>query len=98
MVWGSEDLLNPERAEKLSPNGADELPAKIGEKSSGSAKVEDDMSHEGLTDCARSVITGGDEDGVFAEAVHKNNQELVHRSGGRGPTISMKRVSQGPWD
>ena len=35
------------------------------------------MPHEGLTDCACGVITGGDEDGVFGEAVHEDNQELV---------------------
>ena len=35
------------------------------------------MLHEGLTDCASGVVTGGDEDGVFGEAVHKDDQELV---------------------
>ena len=77
VVGGGEDLLNPERAQELGPNGADELPASIREKSSGSAKVGDDMSHEGLTDCACGVITGGDENGVFGEAVHGDNQEFV---------------------
>ena len=35
------------------------------------------MPHEGLTDCARGVLTGGDEGGVFGEAVHEDDQELV---------------------
>ena len=65
VVWGSEDLLNPERAQELGPNGADELSAPIGEKSSGDAKVGDHMPHEGLTDCACGVVTRGDKDGVF---------------------------------
>ena len=70
-------MLNPERAQELGLNGADELSAPIGEKSSGGAKVGDDMPHEGLTDCARGVVTGGDEDGVLGEAVHEDDQELV---------------------
>ena len=70
-------MLDSERAQELGPNGADELSAPIREKSSGIAKVGDDMLHEGLTDCARGVVTGGDEDGVFGEAVHEDDQELV---------------------
>ena len=35
------------------------------------------MLHKGLADCASDVVTGGDEDGVFGEAVHEDNQELV---------------------
>ena len=53
------------RVQELGPNGADELSALIGEKSSGGAKVGDDIPHEGLTDCACGVVTRGDEDGVF---------------------------------
>ena len=65
VVWRSEDLLDPERAQELGPNGADELSALIGEKSSEGAKVGDHMPHEGLTDCACGVVTRGNEDGVF---------------------------------
>ena len=35
------------------------------------------MPHEGLTDCARGVVAGGDKDGVFGEAIHEDDQELV---------------------
>ena len=35
------------------------------------------MPHEGLTDGASGVVTRGDEDGVFGEAVHEDDQELV---------------------
>ena len=77
VVGGGEDLLNLERAQEFGPNGTNELPASIGEKSSGGAKVGDDMPHEGLTDCACGVITGGDENGVFGEAVHEDNQQFV---------------------
>ena len=77
MVGRGEDLLNPERAQEVGPNGVNELPASVGEKSSGGAKVGDDMTHEGLTDCARGVITGGDESSVLQEAIHEDNQEFV---------------------
>ena len=77
VVGGGGDLLNPERAQELGPNGANELPAPIREDSSGGAKVGDDMMHEGLTDCACGVITGKDEDGVFGEAIYDDNQEVV---------------------
>ena len=77
VVGGGEDLLNPKRAQELGPNGADKLPTSIGEKSSGRAKVGDDMPYEGLTNCACGLITGGDGDGVFGEAVHGDNQELM---------------------
>ena len=77
MVGRGEDLLNPERAQECGPNGANELSAAIGEESSGGARVGDDMPHEGLTDCACDVITGGDENSILREAIHENNQELV---------------------
>ena len=77
VVGRGEDLLNPERAQELGPNGADELLALIGGKSSRGAKVGDDMPYEGLTDCARGVVAGGDEDGVFGEAIHEDDQELM---------------------
>ena len=35
------------------------------------------MPHEGLADCARSVVAGGDEDGAFRETVDEDDQELV---------------------
>ena len=35
------------------------------------------MPHEGLADCAGGVVARGDEDGVFGETVHKDDQELV---------------------
>ena len=77
VVWGGEDLLNPERAQALGPYGANELLASIREEYSGHAKVGDDMPHEGLTDCACGVITGGDENGVFGGAIYEDNQEFV---------------------
>ena len=77
MVGRGEDLLNPERAQEVGSNGANALPAWVGEKPSGGAKVGDDMPHEGLTDCARGVITGGDENSILQEAIHEGNQEFV---------------------
>ena len=77
MVRRSEDLLDPERGLELGPNGADELSAAVGEESSGGAKVWDDMTHEGLADCVRCVVTGRDEDGVFGKAIYNYNQDLV---------------------
>ena len=91
-------MLNPERVQEVGPNGANELPASVGEKSSGGAKVGDDMPHEGLTDCARGVITGGDENSVLREQSTKTIRSSWRRSGGSGPTISIDRVSHGPWD
>ena len=38
MVRRGVDLLDPERAQELSPNGANELPAAIGEESPGVTK------------------------------------------------------------
>ena len=35
------------------------------------------MPHEGLSDCAGGVVTGGDEDGVFRKTVNEDDQELV---------------------
>ena len=77
VVGRGEDLLNPEREQEVGPNGANELPASVREKSSGGAKVGDDMPHEGLTDCAHGVITGRDENNVLREAIHEDNQELM---------------------
>ena len=77
VVGRGEDLLNPERAQEVGPDGANELPASVGEKSSWGTKVGDDMPHEGLTERAHSVITGGDEDSVLREAIHEDNQEFV---------------------
>ena len=77
VVRRCEDLLNPQRMQKLRPYSTDEFPASIGEKSSGSAEVGDDMPHKGLADCAGSVVAGGDEDGVFRKAVAEDDQELV---------------------
>ena len=72
-----EDLLNPQRMQKLRPYSTDEFPASIGEKSSGSAEIGDDMPHECLADCAGGVVAGGDEDGVFRKAVDEDDQELL---------------------
>ena len=69
--------MDPERAQELGPNGADELSAAVGEESSGGAKVRDDMAHEGFADCSCGVVAGRDEDGVFGKAINKYNQELV---------------------
>ena len=69
--------MDPERAQELGPNGADELPAAVGEESSGGAKVRDDMAHEGFADCSCGVVAGRDEDGVFRKAIDKYNQEPV---------------------
>ena len=77
VVERCEDLLNPQKMQKLRPYSTDEFPASIGEKSSGSTEVGDDMPHEGLADCAGGVVAGGDEDGVFKKAVDEDDQELV---------------------
>ena len=95
MVRRSEDLLDPERAQELGPNGADELSAAVGEESSGGAKVRDDMVHEGFADCVRGVVAGRDEDGVFGKTIHKHNQELVAVVGRkRAHNVNGQRI---PW-
>ena len=77
MVGQSEDLLDPERAQELGPNGANEFLAVVGEESSGGAKVRDDMVHEGFADCVCGVVTGRDEGDVLGKTIHKDNQELM---------------------
>ena len=63
--------------QELGPNGADELSAVVGEKSSGGAKVRDDIAQKGFAGCVRGEVTGRDEDCVFGKTIHKYNQELV---------------------
>ena len=77
MIRRGEDLLDSEGTQELGPNGANELPATVGEEPSGCAKVGDDMAHEGFADFICGVVAGRDEDGVLGKAIHKDNQELV---------------------
>ena len=77
VVGRCEDLLNSQGMQKLCPYSTDEFSASVGEKSSGTAEVGDDMPHEGLADCAGGVVTAGDEDSKFRKAVDEDNQELV---------------------
>ena len=63
--------------QELGPNGANELPATVGEEPSGCAEVEDDMADKGFADCTCGVVAGRDEDDVLGKAIHKDNQELV---------------------
>ena len=43
------------------------------------------MPHEGLTDYACGVTTGGDENSILREAIYEDNQEL-------GSSIGRKRA------
>ena len=77
MIRLGEDLLDSEGVQELGPDGANEVPATVGEEPAGHAKVGDDMAHEGFADCIGGVVAGRDEDGVLGKAIHKDNQELV---------------------
>ena len=97
MVEIGEDLLNPERAQECGPNGANER-SRSERRLLGGAKVGDNVSHEGLTDCACDVITGGDENSMLQEAIHEDNQELVASIGRKRAHNIDDNVSHGPWD
>ena len=85
--------MDPERAQELGPNGADELSAEVGEESSGGTKVRDDMAHEGFADCSCGVVTGRDEDGVFGKVIDKYNQGLVSVVGRKGAhNVNRQRI------
>ena len=77
MIRRGEDLLDSEGMLEFGPNGANKLPATVGEVPSGCTKVGDDMAHEGFVDCTCGVVAGRDEDGVLGKAIPKDNQELV---------------------
>ena len=77
MVGRSENLLDPEGAQQLGPDSADELPAAVREKLARSAEVRDHVEHEGFTDRVGGVVAGGDEDSILGIAIHKNNQEFM---------------------
>ena len=72
-----EDLLDPEGAQELGPNGTDEFSAMVGEEPARCAKIGNNMVHKGFADCIGGMVAGGDEDGIFREAIHEDNQELV---------------------
>ena len=50
MTRGSENLLDPQRAQQLGPDVADEFPAGVGEKPARGAEVGDHLAHEGFAD------------------------------------------------
>ena len=98
VVGRGEDLLNPERAQEFGPNGANELPASFGEKSSGGAKV-------GMTCRMRASLTVLAVwllEGMRIVYLEKQSTKTIRnswrRSGGSGPTILIDRVSHGRWD
>ena len=49
----------------------------VGEEPARSAKIWNNMAHEGFADCIGGVVAGGDEDGILQEAVHEDDQELM---------------------
>ena len=77
MVGGSENLLDSQGAQQLSPNGADKFPAAVGEESTRGAEVGDHMAHEGFADRIGGVVAGRDENGVLGVAIHKYDQEFM---------------------
>ena len=77
MIRRSENQLDPQRAQQLGPDVADEFPATVREEPARGTKVGDHMAHEGFADCVGGVVVGRDEDGVFRVAIHKHNQEFL---------------------
>ena len=77
MIWQSEDLLDPQGAQQLSPNITDELSAAVGEELARSAEVGDHVAQEGFAHSVRGVIAGWNEDGVFRIAIHKHDEEFL---------------------
>ena len=77
MVGGGENLLDPEGAQQLGPDSADELLAAVREEPARSAEVRGQVAHEGFADRVGGVVVGGDEDSIFGIAIHKNDQELM---------------------
>ena len=73
MAGRSDNLLDPEGAQQLGPDSADELPAAVGEELAGSAEVWDPVAHEGFADHVGGVIAGGDEDSILGISIHKND-------------------------
>ena len=54
MIWRSEDLLDPQGVQRLSPNIADEFSAVVGEEPASSAEVGDHVAQEGFAQpCSR---------------------------------------------
>ena len=77
MIWRSEDLLDPQGVQQLSPNIADELSAAVGEEPVRSAEVWDHVAQEGFAHRVRCVIAGRNEDGVFRIAIHEHDEEFL---------------------
>ena len=93
MIRGSENLLDPHRAQQLGPDVTDEFPAAVGEEPARCAKVGDHMAHEGFADCVGGVVAGRDEDGVFRIAIHKHDQEfLAVVRGQRSHNVNGQRI------
>ena len=77
MLWQSEDLLDPQGVQQLSPNIADELSAVVGEEPARSAEVWDHVAQEGFAHSVRGVIAGRNEDGIFRIAIHEHDEEFL---------------------
>ena len=77
MIWRSEDLLDPQGVQQLSPNIADEFSAVVGEEPARSAKVGDHMAQEGFAHRVRSVIAEWNEDCVFRIAIHEHDEKFL---------------------
>ena len=73
MIGRGEDLLDPEGAQELGPDGTDELSAAVGEEPAGCAKIGNNMVHKSFADCIGGMVAGGDEDGILREAVHEDS-------------------------
>ena len=56
-------MLDPEGAQELGPDGADELLATVGEESAECAETGNNMAHKSFVDCISGMVAGGDEDG-----------------------------------
>ena len=87
-------MLDPEGAQELGPDGANELSATVGEEPAGCAERGNNKTHKGFADCIRGMVAGWDEDGILREAIHEDNQELVAVVWGkRSHNVNGERVS-----
>ena len=96
MIRGSENLLDPKRAQELGPDVTDEFPAAVGEELARGTEVGDHMAYEGFADRIGGVVAGRDEDGVFRIAIHKHDQEFLAVIRGQRSHNVNGQLSQGP--
>ena len=93
MIRGSENLLDPQRAQQLGPDVADEFPAAVGEEPARGTEVGDHMAHEGFADRVGGVVAGWDEGGILGIAIHKHDQEFLEViRGQRSHNVNGQRI------